>query len=306
MGAWYNVRLGISPINWINDDMNDLGDFYDLETVLSDMRSLGFSGTEMGRKYPRDPGRLKALLARYALVLTGAWKTVQFSTGSDPEQELAAFQVHVQFLKQMGAQHAVVCDGGGSLHWDARGHRRQVEKWDDEAWMRVAAGLNRAGEYARRHGVRLVYHPHFGTNVETPEEIDRLMALTDPEVVWLLADTGHIRAGGGDPVQVIEKHISRVGYLHLKDVRPEVLHVVRTEGHSFLDGVRMGMFTVPGDGCIDFGTVFDVLRKHGYQGWMILEAEQDPVKADPVVYARKAKALIQQWMEGVAEVTEKQ
>jgi len=279
--------------------MDDLGDFYALETVLSEMRQLGFTGTEMGRKYPRDSETLRPLLARYGLVLSGAWKTVQFSSGWDDEQDFADFQTHVQFLRQMGAQHVVVCDGGGSLHWDARGHRIAVERHDDAAWARLAAGLHRAGEYANRHGVHIVYHAHLGTSVERPEEIDRLMAMTDPALVSLLADTGHIFAGGGDPASVIRKHFQRVKYIHLKDVRQSVLADLRARGTLFIDAVRQGVFTTPGDGCVDFEAVFDALHEGGYQGWLILEAEQDPTKAEPVAYARAAKALIEKWICGI-------
>ncbi len=287
-----HVRLGVSPINWINDDMDDLGDHYDLETVLSDMRDLGFAGTEMGRKYPRDPGLLKALLDKYRLALAGAWKTVQFSSGWRPEEDFTDFRQHVEFLSRLGSRYAVTCDGGGSLHWDARGSRTTVEKYDEAAWQRLAAGLNRVGEHARKHGVEVAYHAHFGTAVETPEEIDRLMSSTDPACVSLLADTGHIHAGGGDPAAVIDRHFERIHYIHLKDVRQSVLDAVRHTGASFTEAVRQGIFTTPGDGSIDFSAIFRVLRRRGYRGWMILEAEQDPAKSDPVVYARRSKEFL--------------
>ncbi|WP_029422814.1 myo-inosose-2 dehydratase [Alicyclobacillus macrosporangiidus] len=291
----YNVRLGVSPINWINDDMPDLGDAYDVETVWADMASLGFEGTEMGRKYPRDPEQLKPRLAKHGLVLTGAWTSVRFSTGVDEEQAFAAFQVHVQFLRRMGARYAVVCDQGGA-RLDGPGPRGAAQRYDDAAWARLAAGLHRAATYARRFDVQVVYHPHLGTAVETPDEIDRLMAMTDPELVGLLVDTGHIRAAGGEPERVIRKHAERVRYVHLKDVRQKVLAEAQASGASFLQAVRQGMFTTPGDGCVDFASVFDALRGIGYQGWMIVEAEQDPASAEPVSYARAAKAYITQLM----------
>lgn len=288
------VRLGISPINWINDDTVDIGDFYQVEEVLRDMHSLGFVGTEMGRKYPGNPRELQPLLEQHSLVLSGAWKTVQFSSGWNPDQDFAEFQDHVQFLREMHAEFVVVCDGGGSLHWDARGHRASMEKFDDPAWERLAHGLNRAGEYAMQHGIRLVYHAHFGTGVETPDEIDRLMAETNPAFVSLLADTGHIFVCGGDPVEVIRKHIHRIPYIHLKDVRQAVFEEVKARGTLFIEAIRKGMFTTPGDGCINFPGVFDVLDNSSYQGWLILEAEQDPTMAEPVKYAREAKAYLEQ------------
>lgn len=300
MSGFYNVRLGISPINWINNDMDDLGDFYDVETMLTDMRKLGFSGTEMSRKFPEDPETLKRLLARHGLVLSGAWVTVQFSSGWEKEEDFARFQSHIQFLRSMGSEYAVVCDGGGSLHWDARGQRTRVRRHDDEAWRRLAVGLHRAGEYARKFGVRLAYHPHFGTAVESQEEIDRLMAMTDPELVSLLLDTGHIFAGGGDPVKAIRKHGHRIHCVHLKDVRREVLEEVRKKKMVFLDAVRRGMFTTPGDGCIDFRPIFEALHDVGYQGWMVIEAEQDPRRADPVRYAKAAKEYVESLLDTTA------
>ncbi len=292
------MKLGISPINWINDDRKDLGDFYELETVLHDMQSLGFTGTEMGRKYPRNSKTLRPLLDNYGLHLTGAWKTVQFSSGWNPEKDFADFQKHIHFLAEMDTKYAVICDGGGSLHWDARGHRQTIEKHDDAAWNRLADGLHRAASYAESYGIHLVYHAHYGTGVETPAEIDRLMEITDPKLVSLLADTGHILVGGGNPVEVIRKHIDRIMYMHLKDVRPAVLDEVRASEYLFIDAVKMGMFTTPGDGIIDFPEVFRILFDKSYQGWLIVEAEQDPLQAEPVQYARNAKqyleSLIQQ------------
>ncbi|MCL6548016.1 MAG: myo-inosose-2 dehydratase [Alicyclobacillus sp.] len=279
--------------------MDDLGDFYELETVLRDMQSLGFRGTELGRKFPRDPRVLRPLLERFGLVLSGAWKTVQFSSGVNPEEDLAGFRRHVDFLRDMGAGFVIACDGGGSLHWDARGPSRVVVKYDEPAWRRLAEGLNRAGEYAAQRGVQLVYHPHLGTGVETPEEIDSLMARTDAGLVSLLVDTGHIWAAGGDPAAVIRRHGPRVRYVHLKDVRQQVRDEMRGTGSTFLEAVRKGLFTTPGDGSVDFPSVFAALRDAGYDGWMILEAEQDPTVADPVVYAQRSL----EYLERVTEMT---
>lgn len=296
MEPMYNVRLGVSPINWINNDMDDLGDQYEIGDVLAAMRALGFAGTEMSRKFPADPLRLRALLASHRLVLAGAWKTVLFSAGRDPEGEFASFQAHARLLKTLGSPYAVVCDGGKSLHWDETGHRKNVEPYTDADWARLAAGLNRAGAYARRIGIKLAYHPHVGTNVEGPEAIDRLLALTDPDDVGIVYDTGHILAGGGDPIEVLRRHAGRVAAVHLKDVRRDVLVRVRERGDVFLDAVRRGIFTTPGSGCIDFPAVVGELRARGYQGWMIIEAEQDPRVAEPVAYAREAKTLVERLM----------
>ncbi|MFD1676275.1 myo-inosose-2 dehydratase [Alicyclobacillus fodiniaquatilis] len=291
----YNVQLGISPINWINNDMLDLGDEYEIRTVLSDMQKLGFRGTEMSRKFPENPVELRNLLAEYKMVLTGAWKTVLFSTGVDFAADFASYQAHVQSLRQLGSDYVVVCDGGGSLHWD-RQPRQVVAPYDDAAWRSLAEGLHRAGEYTRQQGMRLAYHPHVGTNVERPEAIERLLAMTDPDLVSIVFDTGHIYAGGGDPRYILRKYFGRIACVHLKDVRQNALDEMRETGALFIDAVRHGLFTTPGDGCLDFEAIVTQLRELGYQGWMVIEAEQNPQLAEPVAYATAAKTTLEKLM----------
>ena len=292
-----NVSLGISPINWINNDMNDLGDNYSVDAVLADMRDMGFVGTEWCRKFPTEAHLLRPLLDTYGITLAGAWKTVQFSTGVNFEQELQDFRQYARFLKEMGSDYVVVCDGGGSLHWDNPGPRRQVVPYDDTAWIRLAEGLNQAGQYANELGMKLAYHPHVGTNVERPEAIARLLAATDAEVVSIVYDTGHIYAGGGDPLRILERHAHRLACVHLKDVRQDALSRFRERGGTFIEAVRDGLFTVPGDGCIDFRPILKVLSERNYQGWMMIEAEQDPQQAEPRTYAEKAMQYLQSCMQ---------
>jgi inosose dehydratase len=285
---FYNVRLSASPINWCNDDLTDLGDEYSFEQIIAAMQQLGFQGTEMGRKFPRDPQVLRPALGAQRLVLSSAWTTVHLADEARWQQELAGFEAHVQFLKQMGASHVVTCEGGGSVHWDVDGDRDAVIPFSDVEWECFARGLNAAGAIARSYGLKLAYHEHVGTNIQTMDEIDRLMALTDPFDVTLLFDSGHIQLAGGDPLAVLHKHRQRIEYVHLKDVRAEMMQQFHEQQMHFLQGVRAGVFTVPGDGCIDFTPILALLAATDYQGWMVIEAEQDPEKAPPAVYMEKA------------------
>jgi len=285
---FYNVRLAASPINWCNDDMTDLGDEYSFVDIITQMAQLRVQGSEMGRKYPRDPAVLRPALAAHQLVLSSAWNTVHLADPANWPAELAQFEQHVRFLKAMGAMHVVTCEGGGSVHWDRGGDRDEVIPFSDEQWRSVGRGLNEAGAIARSYGLRVAYHPHVGTNIQTMDEIERLMALTDPQSVTLLLDTGHIRLAGGDPLQLVRRHRERIEYIHLKDVRADVMQRFHAEHMSFLQGVRAGVFTVPGDGCIDFAPILAYLAETDYQGWMVIEAEQDPARANPLTYMGKA------------------
>ncbi len=288
--------FGISPINWVNEDDQSIGDHYTFEHLLDDFSSLGFSGTEMCRKFPREPEELKRRLEEKGLVLTSQWKGVIFSDPALRESELAAYREHVRFLHRMGAKHVVTCEIGGSPHADPRRAPggTQVERLSEEQWRHVAEGLEQAGRICQEYGMKLVYHYHASTVVESGEEIDRLLSMTDPGLVHLLYDTGHAYYGGSDPLVLLKKHVRRIAYIHLKDVRGEVLKRVREERIPFVESVKQGVFTVPGDGSIDFAPIFQELYRRGYEGWMIIEAEQDPLVAEPYAYAEKAIAYIRE------------
>ena len=289
-------KLGIHPINWVGEDVREHGDHYTYDQVLSEMADLGFTGTEVSRKFPKEKGVLKKVLAARGMTLITQWKTVLFSDPSYREQELQDYREHVLFLKEMGCKVVSTCEGGGSLHWDPRrsAHATEVTPLDDRGWKSLAEGLNLAGEICHENGMKLVYHHHAGTVVERPEDIERLMSLTDPELVYLLFDTGHAYYGGNDPLTVLRTYFDRIPYVHLKDVRQDVLMQARKEGVDFLTRVKRGVFTVPGDGCIDFVPILKELLERGYDGWALIEAEQDPTVANPYEYAKKAKAYIEQ------------
>ncbi|MDB4868568.1 MAG: myo-inosose-2 dehydratase [Cohnella sp.] len=281
------VRLGISAINWVNEDMHELGDHYTFEDLMRDFTALGFEGTEMCRKFPQTAPEIKAVLASHGLALASWWRGVRFADPSFRQEELEAYRRHVEFLQTAGSRHVVTCEVLGAPHADPSVSSRVI--LSDDQWKHLAEGLHQAGEICRAAGMQLVYHYHAGTVVEGPEEIARLMRITDPSLVHLLLDTGHALYGGGDPVRYAEMYAGRIAYVHLKDVRKEVLEQAQRENWSFLERVRKGVFTVPGDGCVDFAAVLGALDRSGYEGWMILEAEQDPSVAEPKAYAARGK-----------------
>lgn len=282
------VRLGISAINWVNEDMHELGDHYTFEDLMRDFTSLGFTGTEMCRKFPQTAPEVKRALQEHGITLASWWRGVRLADPAYRQEELEAYRRHVDFLRTAGSRHVVTCEVLGAPHADPAAATRKILSADE--WEHLTEGLHQVGEICRAADMKLVYHYHAGTVIEGPEEVERLMRSTDPELVHLLLDTGHAVYGGGNPVQYAKQYADRIAYVHLKDVRPQVLAQANAEGWGFLQRVRQGVFTVPGDGCVDFAGVLQALDDNGYAGWMILEAEQDPGIADPVRYAAQGKA----------------
>lgn len=288
------IRIGIAPIAWTNDDMPDLGKENTFEQCVSEMALAGFEGTEIGNKYPKDPAVLEKYLSLRGLSVASAWFSA-FLTTKPFEETAKAFEAHRDFLNAMGAKVIVVSEQGhsvqGKLSTPIFGHKHVMNEGE---WKLLCDGLNRLGALAAEKGMKVVYHHHMGTVVQTAEEIDRLMENTDPGLVSLLYDTGHLVFAGEDALAVLKKYGKRIGHVHLKDVRPDVLREVHAKDMSFLQAVRAGAFTVPGDGSIDFAPVFDILSQNGYEGWLLVEAEQDPAKANPLEYAVKARRYIRE------------
>ena len=286
------VKLGIAPIAWTNDDMPDLGAENTFEQCISEMALAGFTGTEVGNKYPKDAAVLKKYLDLRGLSVCNAWFSTHFT--SKPEDEtIKAFIRHRDFLHALGARVIGASEQGNSIQgrmdMPILGNK---PVYTDKQWAQLAVGLERLALLASDKGMKLSYHHHMGTGVEAMDEIDELMART--KNVWLLYDTGHAVFAGIDHVKLLEKYITRTIHVHLKDVRKAVLARVRPEKMSFLNAVREGVFTVPGDGMIDFEPVFKILDKSGYGGWLVVEAEQDPAKANPFEYAIKARRFIKE------------
>lgn len=287
------VKLGIAPIAWTNDDLPDLGKENTFEQCVSEMALAGFTGSEVGNKYPRDPRILKKALELRGLEICNQWFSSFLLTKPFEEVE-KEFRVQLDFLKAMGAKIIGASEQSYSVQGQQDtpvfGHKYVM---NDQEWERFCEGVNRLGKIAlEEYGIHITFHHHMGTVVQNPDEVERMMAHTDPKYVSLLYDTGHFAYCGADPLEMVKKYADRIRHVHLKDIRREVVEKVRRENLSFLEGVRQGAFTIPGDGCIDFEPIFQVLEENGYEGYMLVEAEQDPAKADPLEYAVRARKFI--------------
>lgn len=285
------VKLGIAPIAWTNDDMPDLGAENTFEQCISEMALAGFTGCEIGNKYPKDPKVLKKALDLRHMQICNAWFST-FLTTKPYEETEKEFIKHITFLKEMGAKVVGVSEQGHSIQGTDLSIFDDKYIMNDEEWDKLCTGLNKLGKVAKDMGITLTFHHHMGTVVQTATEIDRLMENTNPELFNLLFDSGHLAYCGEDYMYVLKKYINRIKHVHLKDIRPEVIEKVKKEHLSFLQGVRLGTFTVPGDGAIDFTPIFDVLSENNYEGYVLVEAEQDPAVANPFEYAVKARKYI--------------
>ncbi|MYL51455.1 myo-inosose-2 dehydratase [Halobacillus litoralis] len=287
------VKLGICPIGWTNDDIPELGKENTFEQCVSEMALAGFQGTEVGNKYPKDTKDLKKALELRQMEVASAWFSSFLTTRPYEETEMA-FIDHRDFLHEMGAKVIVVSEQGHSIQKEDVPLFEDKPHFSEQEWDLLAKGLERLGDRAQDKGMEIVFHHHMGTGVQTKEEIDKLMQMTDENKVSLLFDTGHLYLSGEDPLDVLKLHLPRIKHVHLKDVRDPVAEQVRNENLTFLDGVRRGMFTVPGNGDIDFSSVFETLAHLDYRGWMLVEAEQDPAKANPLEYAIIARNYIRE------------
>jgi inosose dehydratase len=285
------IRLAIAPIGWTNDDLPELGGQIPFEQCVSEMALAGYEGSEVGNKYPKDPTVLNKALGLRGLTICNAWFSSFLTTKPYAEVE-KEFIKHRDFLHAVGATVIGAAEQGHSIQGQDKGVFTAKPSFTDDEWKRLSEGLDRLGERAREKGMKLTYHHHMGTGVQTAEEIDRLMGSTTAGLLDLLYDTGHLVFSGEDHLAVLKKWAPRIKHVHLKDVRPEVVVRAKREGWSFLASVKAGAFTVPGDGSIDFAPVFETLRSSGYEGWWVVEAEQDPAKANPLEYAIKARKYI--------------
>ena len=278
------VSLGINPITWTNDDMPELGGDIPLDTCLAETRIAGYAGIELGGKFPRRADVLRPIMATHRLELVSGWYSADLCRRSVAE-ELAAVESHLDLLAAMGCKVMVFAEGHGSTDGDPSAPLSRRPVLADDAWAPFCAKVDAVAAHLRGRGVRLAFHHHMGTVVQTEAEIDRLMANTR-EDVGLLLDTGHLVFAGGDPIAVARRHGARIVHVHCKDVRAKVAQEVIDEDRSFLRAVLDGIFTVPGDGSIDFSAVLRQLVPFGYDGWLVVEAEQDPAEAHPLTYAK--------------------
>jgi len=279
------VRLGTNPIAWSNDDLRELGGATPLEICLAEARQAGFAGIELGHKFPRTAPTLRAVLAQHDLALVSGWYSAALLE-RDAASEMAAMRPHLDLLKALGCTVLILAETSNAVHGDRAVplSRRPVLAGAD--WPRFGERLTALAEMTAAEGLAIVYHHHMGTVVQSAEDIDRLMAATGP-ALKLLLDTGHASFAGADPVALAHRWRPRIAHVHCKDVRAEVMQQSRRDDSSFLDAVVAGVFTVPGDGMVDFPAVLRELP--GYDGWLVIEAEQDPAKANPLRYARMGR-----------------
>jgi len=278
-----SVRLAINPITWSNDDHPSLGGDIPLETCLAETRQAGYAGTEFGFKFPRTTPELTAVLSRHHLQLVSAWYDGRILE-KEIEAEYEAILPHLTMLKDQGCKLVVYADTSRGRHGGIFQPVSLRPRLADDEWAGYGRKITALAEKFADFGVRMAFHHHMGTFVETDDEVDRLMATTG-EAVGLLFDTGHCVYAHGDPASLLARHIGRVVHVHCKDIRRPVLERAWNDDLSFMDAVMAGIFTVPGDGSIDYAPLLRRLNEAGYAGWLVVEAEQDPAKAHPLTYA---------------------
>jgi inosose dehydratase len=277
------VRIGINPITWTNDDVPELGGDTPLETCLAETRQAGYAGTELGGKFPRQSTALRPIMERFGLTVISGWYDGRCAE-REVDAEFEALGDHLQLLKDMGCSHVVYADTSLGRHGAIWGPISQRPVLSSNEWPAYGRKLTALAERMADFGVRMAFHHHMGTIVETDEEVGLLMRHTGP-AVGLLYDTGHSVFAGGDPLSLARSHAGRIVHVHCKDSRRPILEKARREDMSFMDAVLEGIFTVPGDGFIDYPSILRVLADSGYSGWLVVEAEQDPRKAHPLTYA---------------------
>ncbi len=297
------ISFGIAPINWTNDDLPELGGEIPFEQCISEMALAGYSGCEVGTKYPVDrPGQLAHMLELRGLQICNQWFSI-FLSSRPLAENIERLHDQAGFLREMGAGIIGASEQSSSIQGQnvplfgqdggKNGHRTKPVL-DDEGWQRLCQGSNELGKIAREeYGIRFCYHYHLGTVIETQQEFRRYLENTDPRYVHALFDSGHAFCSGADLPALLRESEPRLAHVHLKDVRPNILAQMKQEGWSFLEGVRRGLFTVPGDaGSIDFEAIFARLKGIGYKGWVVVEAEQDPAVANPFEYARLGREYL--------------
>lgn len=278
-----SIRLGINPLTWTIDDLPEVGGETPLETCLAEARAAGFEGVELGCKFPRTAPELRAALAPHGLALVSGWYSTNLLR-RDATAELEAMRQHRELLAALGCEAVVVAETTGCIHGDRRARLSQRPVLAPAEWPRFAERLEELGARLEESGLKLAYHHHMGTVVQTEDEVDRLMDACD-ESVSLLLDTGHLTFAGGDPARAAMQHAERIAHVHCKDVRRYVLERCLNRDSSFLDAVLDGVFTVPGDGCVDYAAVLAPIARAKYRGWLVVEAEQDPSVAPSAEYA---------------------
>jgi inosose dehydratase len=285
------IRLGVNPIGWSNDDLQDIGGDISLETCLAEAREAGFEGMEKGHKLPNEGAALKAKLAEFDLVFVGGWYSTELLRRG-PREEFENAAAHIAMTKGAGAGVMIAAECSNTIHGNRAAPLSTRPTLGKEEWLEFGKRMTEFAKRVEGEGLKLCYHHHMGTVVQSETDIDAFMAATRAPV-HLLLDTGHATWGGSDPATLAERYKERIGHVHCKDVREAKMREANAKDLSFLDaiiglGSEFGVYTVPGDGMIDYASVFRELV--GYSGWVVVEAEQDPKKAPSLPYAKKGVA----------------
>nr|WP_041526273.1 myo-inosose-2 dehydratase [Pantoea sp. At-9b] len=278
------AKLGIAPIAWSNDDLPQLGGDTPLSTCLAESHLAGFQGVETGGKFPKTSEELIPILREFRLELVSGWYSGTLLDNT-VEEEIKKSLPQMQLFRDCGAACLVYGETAGTIQNQQHIPLVNRRRLTDAQMAEYGEKLSRFGEFCMDYGVPLAFHHHMGTAIEDQHDIDRLMAATNDKV-GLLFDSGHLVFAGIDPMTVLAKHGERIIHVHTKDIRKDVLATLDWNKDSFLDAVLKGVYTVPGDGGIDFTAIINKLAQIGYQGWFVVEAEQDPAKAPPLKYAR--------------------
>jgi inosose dehydratase len=284
------VRLGIAPIGWSNDDLPELGGDIPLERCLREAKEAGYAGVEKGGKFPMDPKALGPILAEHGLALVSGWFSGELRHGAI-EREKRRIAQQLALYQALDVPVMVYAETTGTIQSQMATGVSVRPRMADEEFKRYGDKLTELAEWLKAEGCPMTFHHHMGTVVESERDVDLLMSRTG-DAVGLLLDTGHLTFAGGDVLATTRRHGRRINHVHCKDIRDQVLARLLAEDWSFPKGVIEGVFTVPGDGAIDFGAFAEVLAEIGYAGWVVVEAEQDPNKANPLEMARIGHAAL--------------
>ena len=295
----FEVKIGINPISWSNDDLPSLGGETPLEVALAQGKQIGYQGFELGNKFPRESKALAAVLAAHGLELVSGWYSGRLARRSVAE-EIAAVAPHLELLAENGATVMVYGEVADSIQGASVPLYKRPRFTHADQWREYGRRVSEFARYTLERGVRLAYHHHMGAYVQAPEDVDRLIENTGDEV-GLLFDSGHMTFAGGDAAQMLERHAARVCHVHCKDVRPQVIGLARNRDWSFLEAVINGAFTVPGDGAVDFAALIGILRRNRYRGWLVVEAEQDPAVAPAYRYAEMGYRHLSKLVDAAAQ-----
>ncbi len=287
------VKIGCSPISWMSDDDPEMAGKITWQQTLSEIALAGYEGYELGSAYPMDVEILKKESELRGVQLCNAWFSMRF-TSRPMEETIERFKKHLAFMKAMGAKVIGAGECGVTIHLSSDiPLYTALPVLSDAQFEALARGLNECGKLAAEQGITFAIHPHIGTGVQTEKDIDKVMNMTDAKLVKLVLDTGHISAAGDSPTHIVDKYISRTALLHIKDGRSQAMKKMKAERLSFINGVKEGMFTVPGDGdMVNWDEIFAILDRNHFEGWIVVEAEQDPLKANPLEYTMLARKFI--------------